>query len=495
MVNDGKASLTRIKKNTSLLKLLIKLLYKKEELDAKDAEFLYSVALVLIDVYEENSEKSLYIEYAYFIIAKTSFKTNDFRALYDFAVNYGYYPIARKIMELELITDIRFNHILTEAAIDEFSDGSKTLTLEQSNIFKEILNNQNGDATSFIAPTSYGKSEIIFSHIDLNDVNKIGIIVPSKALIDQVSRDARRKVFNRKIIIHDQVFNPEKDQRILAIVTQERALRLMERGLIFDSLYVDEAHELLTFDFKRYQDNRSLLLARLIELNKLKNQNTKVIYLSPVVKSSENLKLKNLEQSITEHKIKNDLKLLDIKFLSENGTLSVYDRFINEMIKIEHYDNYTEYITQNLKIKNLHFLYKPRNIEEYAEELYEMLPTRKYSAEIVDLIEELKDYVHPKFKMAKYLEKGIIYLHAKLPTVLKNYLLKNVKENPEINHFVANSVVLAGMNLPIDNLFYISGFSNKRDLYNLIGRVNRLNEIFSIKNKKTIKNLYPCSFS
>lgn len=47
-----------------------------------------------------------------------------------------------------------------------------------------------------------------------------------------------------------------------------------------------------------------------------------------------------------------------------------------------------------------------------------------------------------------------------------------------VRHFIANSVVLAGMNLPIDSLFYISGFSNLNDLYNLIGRVNRLNEIF-----------------
>ncbi|HFI0386203.1 TPA: DNA helicase, partial [Streptococcus suis] len=129
--------------------------------------------------------------------------------------------------------------------------------------------------------------------------------------------------------------------------------------------------------------------------------------------------------------------------------------------------------------KSLHFLYKPRFIEQYAKELFENLPeTRENSQTLVPLIEELKEIVHPKFKLIKYLEKGIVYLHGRLPTNIRNYLLKYVREDLGVKHFIANSVVLAGMNLPIDSLFYISGFSNLNDLYNLIGRVNRLNEIF-----------------
>ncbi|MFD3123961.1 DNA helicase, partial [Streptococcus agalactiae] len=100
---------------------------------------------------------------------------------------------------------------------------------------------------------------------------------------------------------------------------------------------------------------------------------------------------------------------------------------------------------------------------------------------LASLIDELKEIVHPRFKLIRYLEKGIIYLHGRLPSSIRNYLLKYVREDSGIKHFIANSVVLAGMNLPIDSLFYISGFSNNNDLHNLIGRVNRLNEIFGAK--------------
>lgn len=113
--------------------------------------------------------------------------------------------------------------------------------------------------------------------------------------------------------------------------------------------------------------------------------------------------------------------------------------------------------------------------------MYQNLPNIELSKELIELINELGQLVHPDFKMVKYIKKGIIYLHAKLPSNIKNYLLKYVRESNQIKHLVANSVILAGMNLPIDNLFYISGYSNLRDLYNLIGRVNRINEIFSKK--------------
>ena len=98
--DGGKALLTRIKNNKKISDNLINLLYFTQSLSSKDAEFLFSVALLLIEEFERKREQNIYllIEYAYLIIARTCFKINDFRALYDFSINYGYYPIARKIL-------------------------------------------------------------------------------------------------------------------------------------------------------------------------------------------------------------------------------------------------------------------------------------------------------------------------------------------------------------------------------------------------------------
>jgi DEAD-like helicase len=105
----------------------------------------------------------------------------------------------------------------------------------------------------------------------------------------------------------------------------------------------------------------------------------------------------------------------------------------------------------------------------------------------------LKDIVHPKFKLIEFLSKGILYLHGRLPNNIRNYLLKCFRDDASIKHLIANSVILAGMNMPIDSLFFISGFSATNELINLVGRVNRLNEIFS-NNGELNKILVPVHF-
>jgi hypothetical protein len=114
--------------------------------------------------------------------------------------------------------------------------------------------------------------------------------------------------------------------------------------------------------------------------------------------------------------------------------------------------------------------------------------------EISQLIDEIKRVIHYDYKVAKFLKAGIVYLHGKLPDLIRNYLLKFVRESKYIRHFVANSVVLAGMNLPIDNLFYVAGNADTNDMFNLIGRVNRLNEIFSLQNNDLKKIFIPIHF-
>lgn len=501
MTNDGKRTLTRIKNQDNIRNPIVELLYKKIEITNKDAEFLYSVALLLIDEYskeiEKGIDKNLLIEYAYFIIATTAFKVSDFRALYDFSINYGYYPIARKIIDLDLLSDTNINHVMTNSRIDKFEDGDKILTYQQKKVFEEVLDDK-GNAVSFLAPTSYGKSELIFDHLSKNeDKNYIGIVVPTKALIDQVYREAKKKVKDRKLIIHDQNYSKSEDKRILTITTQERALRLVDEGVKFDILYIDEAHEMLNFDYRNNLNNRSLLLTRLIKLSRAANQNLLELYLSPVIGKASNLEIRN-SKTISDHRISKDLKILNISFLNSEGNLKYYDRYLGEFIDSEkmirsHFD----YIIEQSKNKNLHFLYRPRYIEGYAKLLYEKLPfieEYEIDSDIKKLISELAEIVHPKFKLIKYLSKGLVYLHGKMPLIIRNYVLKYVRESRFLSHFVANSVILAGMNLPIDNLFYISGYSNSRDLYNLIGRVNRLSDIFSKENPSLNRIFIPVHF-
>lgn len=476
-----KSIVSKIKNNTELKEKLQFLLYKKKDLEKIDQEFLFSVALLLIEEYEKQQEKLL-IELSYFIIARVSILTKNYRALYDFSINYGYYPIAKKIQELGLLDRLSWNDIVANIELSHFSDEKKTLTLEQFNIFNKIFEKKD-TILSFIAPTSYGKSEMIFKHLRENDQYKnIAIIVPTKSLINQVYNDSKKYVKNRKILVHDQNYNKDESGKILAVVTQERALKLIESGCVFDVIYIDEAQELLPYEFNLFKNNRSLLLARFIRIARKKNSFLKEVYLSPVIENSDNLRLID-KKEITEYKINNDLKLLNIRYYDyKEEILFQYDKYFSDFLEISKKFNYDSIISKYSFEKNLHYLYKPKDIERYADRLSKVIPDIIITNELNDLIIELSDLIHPKYKLISFLKKGIIYLHGKVPNNIRNYLIYFVKENDSIKHTIANSVILAGMNLPIDNLFYISGNANMSEMKNLIGRINRLNYIFDRSN-------------
>ena len=492
--DGGKALLTRIKNNKKISNNLINLLYFSQSLSSKDAEFLFSVALLLIEEFERKREQNIYllIEYAYLIIARTCFKIKDFRALYDFSINYGYYPIARKILSDGLLkNNISVQHLISNNDLDDFSEEGKIKTYEQHKVFEEIIESKS-EQLLFAAPTSYGKSELIFKHLSKNnDKSKVAIIVPTKALIDQTFRDAKQKVHDRKILIHDQNYNVEKDSRILAIVTQERALRLIDEGIVFEMIYIDEAHELLDFNFRFPLANRSLLLARFINITRKLNPQVKLIYLSPTIQNSESLLLAD-QDLINDYRIEKNLKILEIKYLSKENKEYIYDLYLNEYILVSEKNDPWKYIVDTVSSgrfkKNLHFIFRPKQIEDYSQKIFDLLPERDIPEEIKELQEELSRIVHPEFKLINYLSKGIVYLHGVLPLLIRNYLLKYIKESKFLSNFIANSVVLAGMNLPIDNLIYISGFNRSSDLKNLIGRVNRLNEIF--KKESSLSRIF-----
>ncbi|WP_270622003.1 DEAD/DEAH box helicase [Weissella viridescens] len=496
MSKKGSKILTMIGNNPEFSENFFELMYLKENIDLKEAEYLYAIAITLINEYNNNPEMSMYVEFAYSIIARTSFKINEFNALFDFSVNYGYYPIAREISRKKFQDKQTISQFISDAKMDEYQIEGRMLTFDQRKVMNSVLEDSN-NRISFLAPTSYGKTSLIFQHIKKSGAQVVAIVVPTKALIDQVTRDAKKEIKDRKIISHDQQQkNIESKEPLIAVVTQERALRLLDEGVVFDTVYIDEAQELLEFNFSDWQRNRSLLLSRFIKINRLLNPDVTEVYLSPVLNSSQDLVLD--DGNISEHKIERDLKILDIQLLNSQLKVCGYDIYLNEMFSIGEVENINQFIILNSRKKNLHYLYRPKDVEAYAGELYSNLDEQcegdNVPQEIQELIDELKNLYHPDFQIAKYLGRGIVYVHGKLPNNLRNYLLDFFRNSEYITHFVANSVVLEGMNLPIDNLFYVSGNAKTQELFNLFGRVNRLNEIFSEKHGDLEKIFVPIRF-
>lgn len=304
-------------------------LYPNDEtikLEENEKVFLLSSAIILSKNYSMDKRYQSYAELAYYIILKYSLITNDFTPLYDFAVNFGFYPIAKSLVEKEKIEMDSIINYNTQARIEEeFKFNNLIETYNQKEIRNSILESESNEIC-FIAPTSFGKSSLIVEDIkkNLKSRNKISVIVPTKSLLTQTFRMLKKEIPRRKIILHDEMY--ENETEFLSVLTQERALRLLQKNgaLYFDTLYIDEAHNLFN------KDSRTILLSRLIRLNKKRNPNHRVIYLSPLISNSDNLRF-DIEQDIVEQKIDFNMKEPEIYELCSDSTIQKYNRFIDKL--------------------------------------------------------------------------------------------------------------------------------------------------------------------
>ncbi len=462
------------------------LLCKKGELTQKDKEYILGAAVLLLKIYNNDENKREYFELAYHIVLNYSIFTKDYEPLNDIAYNYGFFPIVRFINTKRLLNNISINEILYDCSLEKYKNGTYVETLEQ-NMTRKNLMKSNGDVC-FIAPTSSGKSSIISNHIKNNEANKKSlVIVPSKSLLAQTYMEIRKNISDRKIICHDEMYNDE--EKFVGVLTQERTMRLLEnnKGIMIDYLYIDEAHNLFT------NDSRNVLLARVIKQCILNNFNIKIMYLSPFINNVENLLLKEQDgfDTIGEQRISYNIKEPEIYELKKDGTRCVYNKFFNCFWNIDNgYDMYS-YLNKMALEKNFVFIGSPKKIELFAKELFNNTLPIEETCEIIELKKTIEKYVHKSFLQIKMLEHGIIYLHAKIPDVLKDYLEYKFKTINSIRYLIANTVILEGINLPIDNLFILDarGQSNAK-LLNLIGRVNRLNDVFD-KDVGTLDKLLP----
>ncbi|WP_222930986.1 helicase C-terminal domain-containing protein [Treponema phagedenis] len=202
-----------------------------------------------------------------------------------------------------------------------------------------------------------------------------------------------------------------------------------------------------------------------------------------MISDSGNLKFDS-EQDIFEHKIDFNIKEPEIYEFCIDTRIEKYNRFINKFYTLGKEENYLNYIQKTLKNKNFFFLMAPRKIEMFASDLYQNISNDiKNDNLIAEVIKSLKKYVHKDFYGIQYLEKGIVYLHGKVPDNIKEYLEFKFQTVPNIRFLVANNVILEGINLPIDNLYILSTHRlSSAKITNLIGRVNRLNMIFDSSN-------------
>lgn len=489
MNRSEKSNLTKINQ-IDKFNVVMKKLTTNIELSHEEKSYILGSALLFLKQFQKDRRYTSYLEFAYYIILKYSIYYKDYLPLYDISINFGFYPIAKNIINFNLLEDqLSLNDSLVEVQLDTYSNKNYVETLQQRKTRKNLISDDS-NYISYVAPTSFGKSSLILEHIVHNDQNsKIGVIVPTKSLLIQTYRSIRQLNVNRRILIHDEMY--KNDERFIAIFTQERALRLLDKNNVyFDILYIDEAHNIFG------KDPRNILLSRLIRQNRTLNPSQKVVFLSPLISDSDNLRLENQPEDISEQRIATNLKEPEIYEYRLSGEVFQYNRFVNEFYKIDIIQDSISYIQRFKGEKNFIYLRSPKKIEmfvkEFAKELNDL---DKLDKDIDVLIQDLEEFVHKDFFMIELISKGIICLHGKMPDIVKEYLEYRFKAIDSLRFVVANSVILEGVNLPIDTLFILNTYSlNGKELTNLIGRVNRLNNIFNGYSNELDRLIPPIHF-
>ncbi len=453
------------------------LLWKIDDLDENSKFLLLKFALIFINRWNTEVEK-----FWYSIILAYSNLFSDYKPLYDISINKNYIPISKfienKFWNLFNNNSFYYNYIL---AFEEnfkkwdiyLSEWQKTL-----NIFSEKQKD-----FIVVAPTSYGKSEMIITKIKENIDSSICIIVPSKALLNQfkskINNDLDILKSNRKIITHPDMLK-DINWKNIYILTQERLLRLLQNypDLTIDILMIDEAHNILK------GDERASLLAQVLLILKKRNKNVIFNYFTPFLSNPSNLKLL-YNEVIANRKVNEFLKIEKFKYIDLYNTwYYAYDQFLNKFFKLsdKKYNDDIQFIKDNEASKNIIYLNKPRDIEKVALKIKS--ENINLNEKIIKVNKALGDFLDEDYNLIKTIENGVLYHHWWMPELVRMYVENMFSEDKNFKYIITSSTLLEWINIPAEKIFILTPKIWRRnftasEFKNLIWRVCRFSEVFN----------------
>ena len=463
--------------------------YKKLQLDIElnetEIHHLLKNAIIFTNFGDINIQKL-----GYKIIVTYSNKYNDYKPLYDFAINKGYIPIS-KLVELKY-SENNLNDHFFNLFFSVFQENFREKNYYISNGQKKLIefSTQNNSNFVLVAPTSYGKSEIIVNKVFTNLDKKVCIVVPSKALLAQTKKRLLNNSTNnelQRIITHPEMYKGT-ETNFVAVLTQERLLRLLQQNtnLKFDLVLIDEAHNLYG---DKETDGRSILLAQTIIILKKRNRNTILNFYSPFISNPQNLKLKQSDYEITSQNIDEFIKTekyFVCNLIDNNRILKIYEQFTDKFINTgTSYNNIIQLLNSEKSRKNIVYLNRPKHIEEFAIEF--AISNSINSLEIDEITATISDFIHPSYNLIECIKKGIVYHHGGMPEIIRLYVENIFSKREDLSFVITSSTLLEGVNIPAEKIFLLSTKKGLKNLSvsqfkNLIGRVNRFSEIFNSEN-------------
>lgn len=346
-------------------------------------------------------------------------------------------------------------------------DNNISLHPEQRNVLGLIEENR---GLIFSAPTSFGKTFIVFEYICRMQPHNVVMIVPTLALIDEYKRKIIRQ-YKEKFSDYNIYLSidPEKiydfSKKNIFIVTHDRVIDESVATLFesIDFLIIDEVYKL-----QKDSSNNRVLILNIAYYNMVK-RSEKYVLLAPFISGVENLD-----------------KLDDIPaFYSKNFSPVVNDVKIYNIIDEKERNVYTDRVLTSIPPQDNTLIYFPTVVA--IDKFIEQVHIQDQSLELDDN-PILKDFVswarrevHPQWSIIKALEKGFLVHHGQLPLGIRMLEL-SLFNNPDsrFSRLICTSTLLEGVNTSAKNIIITKPCRsyNKTfdafDFYNLVGRTGRL---------------------
>lgn len=399
---------------------------------------------------------------------------------------------------IELKSKYEFGDFLTqeliferEKKIIESQNKSYLITDFQKDLW-QALKEKNEIAIS--APTSSGKSFIIkkflIDKLSNEKQYKVIYIVPSRALINQVSEDFISEISSDIHIKTTYVEDNELFEKEIYVLTPERCIKVLTSDLAIDFVFIDEIQGIedtsgrgQTFEYVFNEISTKYPDVKIVTAGPNIIRPDKTFYeiferesscistkLSPVFQIK--MTLKNIDKGIFEIKVQNN----------ENNFQVFHHDFNFDFSKLKSLGEQIAHLVHKIAPNDFNIVYVSDGdlAQKWSRKYAEIKEsTHILDYEVQELIDFLKEDIHKKYFLIECLQKGIAYHHGSLPDIVRKEI-EILYINEKIKTLFCTSTLLEGVNLPANNLFTLQPKKNntplsKFEFGNLIGRAGRLN--------------------
>lgn len=363
------------------------------------------------------------------------------------------------------------NYSLDSLIYNSFSmsalDERISLHPEQQKVLSLIDSNR---GLIFSAPTSFGKTFVVFEYICRAQPQNVVMVVPTLALIDEykqkIIQQYKDKFSDYNIYLS---IDPEKQydltQKNIFIVTHDRVID-ENTVAIFDSidfLVIDEVYKL-----QKDMNNERVLILNIAYYNMVKCSQ-KYVLLAPFISGVENLD--RLEDTP--------------EFYATNYSPVVNEVRTHEILSEQERVLYTDKILNDIPAEDNTLIYFPTvvQIDQFVEST--TIQNDSLVQDSNPILDEFvawgKKEIHPQWSVVRALEKGFLIHHGQLPLGIRMLELSLFNdESSNYTRLICTSTLLEGVNTTAKNIIitkpsrtYNQTF-DAFDFYNLVGRTGRL---------------------